>query len=135
MSKFLAIFYQANMLHANSSAIAENVWWDFNSSTGKANRIFYIEKDFRALKAHRMCESVVCTAWLELHTQQVRTSSISLSFIPLKSSSPLSAAPSVTETHTRMDTLRFAVTHVFTPAAPSQRAETGNGSLQKQINK
>lgn len=48
------------MLHANSSAIAENIWWDFNSSTGKANRIFYIEKDFRALKAHRMCESVVC---------------------------------------------------------------------------
>lgn len=52
---------------------------------------------------------------VELINQQVHTSSISLSSIPLRSSSPLSAAPSVTETKIRADTLRkFAVTHIFT---------------------
>lgn len=47
--------------------------------------------------------------------QQAPTSSISLSSIPLRSSSPPSAAPSVTQTKIRTDTLRkFAVMHIFT---------------------
>lgn len=47
--------------------------------------------------------------------QRAPTSSISLSSIPLRSSSPPSAAPSVTQTKIRTDTLRkFAVMHIFT---------------------
>lgn len=47
--------------------------------------------------------------------QRAPTSSISLSSIPLRSSSPPSAAPSVTQTKIRTDTLRkFAVMHFFT---------------------